>query len=68
MGKFKSEATVEHKTYTEDLSGGVAKGGLGYFSSSVCVITSESATHCSSNLITGTLPSEFIFKNLDTKE
>lgn len=65
--EFQIEA-IKHKTYTEDLSGGVAKGGFGYFSSSVCVIISESATHCSSNLTTGTLPSEFIFKNLDSRE
>lgn len=68
LGKFKFEAIIEHKTYTEDLSGGVAKGGFGYFSSSVCVITSESATHCSSNLTTGTFPSELISKNLHSKE
>jgi len=50
--------------YTEAFSGGVARGGSGYFSSKACVITSESGTHFSSNFTTGTLPSGLIFKNL----
>lgn len=54
-----------HKTYTEAFSGGVVKGGSGYFSSSVCVIISESAIHCSSSFTTGTLPCGLIFKNLN---
>lgn len=53
------------KTYTEAFSGGVSSGGSGNFSSSACVITSESGTHFSSSLISGTLPSGLIFKNLD---
>lgn len=48
------------EAYTVDFSGGVTNGGLGYFSSNVCVIISESGTHFSSNFITGTLPSGLI--------
>lgn len=58
------EYTEIKRAYTVVFSGGVVSGGLGYFSSGVCVITSESATHFSSNFITGTLPSALIFKNL----
>lgn len=53
------------KTYTEAFSGGVVSGGSGNFSSSACVMTSESGTHFSSSFISGTLPSGLIFKNLD---
>lgn len=54
-------------SYTEAFSGGTAKGGSGYFSSSACVITSESAIHFSSSLIKGTFPCGLIFKNLVMK-
>lgn len=54
-------------SYTEAFSGGTAKGGSGYFSSSAWEITSESAIHFSSSLINGTFPSGLIFKNLAMK-
>lgn len=58
----------EYKSYTEAFSGGVCNGGSGYFSSSACAITSESAIHFPSSLTTGTLPSGLILENLDEKE
>ena len=51
--------------YTEDFSGGVDNGGSGNFSSTVFVITSESAIHLSSSFTIGTFPSGLILRNLD---
>lgn len=48
----------------EAFSGGVNNGGSGNFSSTVCVITSESAIHLSSSFTIGTLPSGLILRNL----
>lgn len=50
--------------YREANSGGVVREGSGYFSSTILTITSESATHLSSNFTTGTFPSGLISKNL----
>lgn len=50
--------------YTEANSGGLVREGSGYFSSIILTITSESATHLSSNFTTGTFPSGLISKNL----
>lgn len=59
------EEIYKPEEYAVAFSGGVTSGGLGYFSSNVCVITSESGTHFSSNFITGTLPSGLILRNLN---
>jgi hypothetical protein len=59
------EEICKQEAYTVAFSGGVTNGGLGYFSSNICVITSESATHFPSNFITGTLPSGLISRNLN---
>lgn len=52
------------KSYTDETSGGAEREGLGYFSSKIPTITSESEIHLSSNFITGTFPSGFTSKNL----
>lgn len=59
--KYLEVHVSEH--YTEANSGGVARGGSGYFSR-IPTITSESGTHLSSNFTTGTFPSGFTSKNL----
>lgn len=52
--------------YTEAKSAGVVRSSSGYFSSRIPTMTSESATHLSSILMTGTFPSGLMSKNLST--
>lgn len=54
----------ERKSYTDETSAGAEREGLGYFSSKIPTITSESEIHLSSNFISGTFPSGFTSKNL----
>lgn len=57
---------IKINSYTEANSGGVTNEGFGYFSSSSCVMTSESATHLPSIFATGTFPSGLISRNLSS--
>lgn len=61
----KNNYIYKQNAYTVAFSGGVTNGGVGYFSSNVWVITSESGTHFSSNFMTGTLPSGLTLRNLN---
>lgn len=66
MKNMRKKKRRENGSYTDETSAGGDKEGFGYFSSRIPTITSESAIHLSTNLITGTFPSGFASRNLKT--